>query len=219
MFLCFSRATLLADFAMSRVAMLNHNRRPHNTDAPDVVADIRGHVCTAGLKGFRQKPRHRAERKGACLGHALVCAANLVFYQDSIRTNVEIELRHDGPSASWNASRKADLKRRLLNVWGRVTRSRRLVSPPSGPIRAQELGFAAHDQFFRSKTHSRDVYEGAMTGAQFEIRIDGTPRSYRDRKDYALEAARAHQKQESAQHGQGQRLANGDVTAVALRPG
>ena len=29
-----------------------------------------------------------------------------------------------------------------------------------------------------------------MTGAQYEIRIDGTPRSYRDRKDYAMEAAR-----------------------------
>jgi hypothetical protein len=29
-----------------------------------------------------------------------------------------------------------------------------------------------------------------MTGAQFEIRIDGTPRSYRDRKVYAMEAAR-----------------------------
>jgi hypothetical protein len=29
-----------------------------------------------------------------------------------------------------------------------------------------------------------------MTGAQFEIRIDGTPRTYRDRKDYAMEAAR-----------------------------
>jgi hypothetical protein len=27
-------------------------------------------------------------------------------------------------------------------------------------------------------------------GAQFEIRIDGTPRTYRDRKDYAMEAAR-----------------------------
>ena len=25
-----------------------------------------------------------------------------------------------------------------------------------------------------------------MTGAQFEIRIDGTPRSYRDRKDFAM---------------------------------
>ena len=30
----------------------------------------------------------------------------------------------------------------------------------------------------------------AMTGAQFEIRIDGTPRTYRGRKDYAMEAAR-----------------------------
>jgi hypothetical protein len=29
-----------------------------------------------------------------------------------------------------------------------------------------------------------------MTGAQYEIRIDGAPRSYRDRKDYAMEAAR-----------------------------
>jgi hypothetical protein len=29
-----------------------------------------------------------------------------------------------------------------------------------------------------------------MTGAQFEIRIDGTPRTYRDRKDYAMEAVR-----------------------------
>ena len=30
----------------------------------------------------------------------------------------------------------------------------------------------------------------SMTGAQFEIRIDGTPRTYRDRRDFALEAAR-----------------------------
>jgi hypothetical protein len=28
-----------------------------------------------------------------------------------------------------------------------------------------------------------------MAGAQFEIRIDGTPRSYRDRKDFAMNAA------------------------------
>jgi hypothetical protein len=40
-----------------------------------------------------------------------------------------------------------------------------------------------------------------MTGAQFEIRIDGTPRTYRDRKDYAMEAARVS----AAQHGRGQR--------------
>jgi hypothetical protein len=29
-----------------------------------------------------------------------------------------------------------------------------------------------------------------MTSAQFEVRVDGTPRTYRDRKDYAREAAR-----------------------------
>jgi len=28
-----------------------------------------------------------------------------------------------------------------------------------------------------------------MTGAQFEISIDGVPRTYRDRKDFALESA------------------------------
>jgi hypothetical protein len=28
-----------------------------------------------------------------------------------------------------------------------------------------------------------------MTGAQFEIRIDHTPRTYRDRKDFAMDAA------------------------------
>jgi hypothetical protein len=28
-----------------------------------------------------------------------------------------------------------------------------------------------------------------MMGAQFEIRIDGAPRSYRDRKDFVMNAA------------------------------
>ena len=62
-----TRASLLADFATWSIVMLNPNRAPHNTNAADVVADIRGHVCTPGLKDFRQKARHRAERKGACL--------------------------------------------------------------------------------------------------------------------------------------------------------
>jgi hypothetical protein len=62
-----TRASSLADFAMWRVVILNHNRRPHNTDAPRVVADIHGHVCTPALKGFRQKARHSADRKGACV--------------------------------------------------------------------------------------------------------------------------------------------------------
>jgi hypothetical protein len=29
-----------------------------------------------------------------------------------------------------------------------------------------------------------------MTGAQFELSVDGVPRSYRDRKDLALQSAR-----------------------------
>jgi hypothetical protein len=39
----------------------------------------------------------------------------------------------------------------------------------------------------------------AMRGAQNEIRIDGTPRTYRGRKDSA------HQEQAATQHGRGQR--------------
>jgi hypothetical protein len=39
-----------------------------------------------------------------------------------------------------------------------------------------------------------DSVPGALAG-QFEIRIDGTPRTYRDRKDYAMEAAPAPQEQ------------------------
>jgi|SRR4051812_38081250 hypothetical protein len=46
-----------------------------------------------------------------------------------------------------------------------------------------------------------------MTGAQFEIRIDGTPRTYRDRKGLCDGSGTAAQKQKSAQHGRGQRLA------------
>jgi hypothetical protein len=55
-----------------------------------------------------------------------------------------------------------------------------------------------------------------MTGAQFEIRIDGTSRTYRDRKDDVMKAARL--KQESAQIGV-KDLQIGDVTAVALSRG
>jgi hypothetical protein len=42
-----------------------------------------------------------------------------------------------------------------------------------------------------------------MTGAQFEIPIDGTPRTYRDREHYAMEAARLIKSKESAQHDRG----------------
>ena len=58
----------------------------------------------------------------------------------------------------------------------------------------------------------------AMTGAQFEIRIDGTPRTYRDRKDYAIEAARFLKSRQPHSIVEIKDLQSGDVTAVALRP-
>jgi hypothetical protein len=56
-----------------------------------------------------------------------------------------------------------------------------------------------------------------MTGAQFEIRIDGTPRSYRDRKDYVTEAARLIEGKNPHSMVEVKDLKSGDVTAVALR--
>jgi hypothetical protein len=53
-----------------------------------------------------------------------------------------------------------------------------------------------------------------VEGTQYEIRIDGTPRSYRDRKDYAMEAARPIKGRTRTVKD----LQSGDVTAVALRP-
>jgi hypothetical protein len=58
-----------------------------------------------------------------------------------------------------------------------------------------------------------------MTGAQFEIRIDGTPRTYRDRKDYAMEAARLLKSKQPHSMVEVKDLKSGDVTAVANRPG
>ena len=58
-----------------------------------------------------------------------------------------------------------------------------------------------------------------MTGAQFEIRIDATPRSYRDRKDYAMEAARLLKSKNPHSMVEVKDIQSGDVTAVALRPG
>ena len=59
----------------------------------------------------------------------------------------------------------------------------------------------------------------AMTGAQFEIRIGGTPRTYRDRKDYAMEAARFTKSKNPHCLVEVKDFQSGDVTAVALRPG
>jgi hypothetical protein len=58
-----------------------------------------------------------------------------------------------------------------------------------------------------------------MTGAQFEIRIDGTPRTYRDRKDYAMEAARLIKSKNPHSMVEVKDLQSGDVTAVAQRQG
>ena len=58
-----------------------------------------------------------------------------------------------------------------------------------------------------------------MMGAQFEIRIDGAPCSYRDRKDYAMEAARLIKSKNPHSMVEVKDLQSGDVTAVALRPG
>jgi hypothetical protein len=57
-----------------------------------------------------------------------------------------------------------------------------------------------------------------MTGAQFEIRIDGTPRTYRDRKDYAMEAARLIKSKNPHSMVEIKDLQSGEVTALALRP-
>src|SRR3954468_15007863 len=72
----------------------------------------------------------------------------------------------------------------ILNVRGRVSdpghclgqfERRNLVSPPT-------------INFLDSKL-TRVMHEGAMTGAQFKIRIDGTSRSYRDQRDIAMQSA------------------------------
>jgi hypothetical protein len=59
-----------------------------------------------------------------------------------------------------------------------------------------------------------------MMGAQFEIRIDGTPRTYRNSKHFAMEAARLiKSKNPHSSMVEVKDLKSGDVTAVALRPG
>ena len=52
-----------------------------------------------------------------------------------------------------------------------------------------------------------------------KFRIDGTPRSYRDRKDYAMEAARLIKSKNPHSMVEVKDIQSGDVTAVALRPG
>jgi hypothetical protein len=56
-----------------------------------------------------------------------------------------------------------------------------------------------------------------MTGAQFEIRIDGTPRSCRDRKDIAMESAEFLKRNNPNSLVELKDLQTGVVIAVAYR--
>jgi hypothetical protein len=59
----------------------------------------------------------------------------------------------------------------------------------------------------------------AMTGAQFEIRIDYTPRTYRDRKDFAMDAASFLKSRNPHSVVEVRDLKSGEVTAVAYKAG
>jgi hypothetical protein len=52
-----------------------------------------------------------------------------------------------------------------------------------------------------------------MTGAQFEIRIE--PRTYRDRRDYAMDAARLINSENPHSRVEVKDLRSGEVTAVS----
>jgi hypothetical protein len=58
-----------------------------------------------------------------------------------------------------------------------------------------------------------------MTGAQFEIRIDHTPRTYRDRKDFAMEAASFLKSRNPHSVVEVRDLKSGEVTAVTYKAG
>jgi hypothetical protein len=58
-----------------------------------------------------------------------------------------------------------------------------------------------------------------MTGAQFEIRIDHTPRTYRDRKDFAMDAASFLKSRNPHSVVEVIDLKSGEVTAVAYKAG
>jgi hypothetical protein len=57
-----------------------------------------------------------------------------------------------------------------------------------------------------------------MTGAQFEISIDGTPRSYRDQKPIAIEAAEHLKRKHPHSAIVVKDLQSGEVTAVSYKP-
>ena len=58
-----------------------------------------------------------------------------------------------------------------------------------------------------------------MTGAQVEIRIDGTTRTYRDRKDFAMDAASFLKSRNPHSVVEVRDLKSGEVTAVTYKAG
>jgi hypothetical protein len=59
---------------------------------------------------------------------------------------------------------------------------------------------------------------GKAPGAQFEISVDGKPRSYRDRKAVAIEAAEHLKRKHPNSEVVMKDLASGKATAVAYKP-
>jgi hypothetical protein len=56
-----------------------------------------------------------------------------------------------------------------------------------------------------------------ITGAHFEIRIDRTPRTYRDRKDFAMEAASSLKSRNPHSVVEVKDLKSGEVTDVTYK--
>lgn len=58
----------------------------------------------------------------------------------------------------------------------------------------------------------------SITGAQFEILVDGTPRSYRDRKDIAIASAEFLKHRNPHSEVKMKDLQSGEVTVVEYKP-
>ena len=57
-----------------------------------------------------------------------------------------------------------------------------------------------------------------MPGAQFEILVDGTPRSYRDRKDIAIASAEFLKRRNPQSEVKVKDLQSGEVIVVTYKP-
>jgi hypothetical protein len=89
---------------------------------------------------------------------------------------------------------------------------------PIGGCRVRSRAFHPMPDLRRPVPAAPFAESAAMTGAQFEIRIDGTPRTFCDRKDYAMEAARLIKSKNPHSMVEVKDLQSGDVAAVALTP-